>query len=383
MQQDYKEDTRLYKPSVFSRIWKITLYNVIWSVIFFWAFWGNFTLDMLAAELDNLLMYGFTKIRLNTIYMLLSFWFMFRQFFKDINLIIYVFRMIAHDNDISEKAGCKRMYEGTEGTGKTLNTAFDTLYVACDKDRAMRLLYYSNYPFRDEKENDVDYKVLEESFNFYEDKAEEYLPHLMSNFPIGYAGRKNYEFTMDYFDQVKRPAEGMALALTELAVMLPNSQSKIPNDPEKDIHKMIEKSETLSLSRQWFDLTVVADEQRTGEVVLAFRSVVSSNYLLRERKKVLEAKFLKVVLSLLENRILKRKKQTSKFLAKFYTKLKTLVRDIGFYKFIYDEKESIQDNTREKDLSFVLSCDIPFEFDTRGERKNYVLYKDKPYFYKK
>ena len=371
------KDNTLLKPSLLRRVWKIWLYNIFWTGVFFGIFWGFFNLDSLAFELDYFLMWGFQKIRYQLILICLSFWFMFRQFFKVLNLIKFTYLTGKHDEEVVKYGGCKRMYEGDEGVGKTLNTANELLYLACAKDRAMRLSYYLKCPYSTMLASDPDFKVLKESFEYFE-RDKTHIPHLMASFEIIYQGKKNYPFSMEYLDKTKRLAEGFACGITELALHLPNSWSRIPADEKKDVHNLKVKNEVLSLSRQYFDLTIVADEQRTGEVFLGFRSVVSSNRRLTERKKVLRPHFLERIQSRLESRILKKKTKTSKFLSSFYTKLSLLIEDLGFYVFTYTDKEAIKDVVKEEDKMFVISCDIPFVFDTRGQRVNYTLYGRSP-----
>lgn len=356
------------------------MYNAVFSVLFFWLFWGNFTIDDLAFELDYFTLWGFTDFRMNFIYVSISFFFMMRQFFKDCNLIKFTILMHAHDKEVIEKGGNKRLYDGVEGSGKTMTNANDTLFIACKKDVAMRLAYYLKYPYKDELKDDKDYKVLCESFNFYSERSEEYLPHLMADFDIVYKGRKNYKWSMDFLDQKKRPAEGFAVAITEIANKLPNAWSKVPSDDKKDKHNMKVKSETLSLTRQWYDMTIIGDEQRAGEVVLAFRSVCSQTRHLLGWRKVLSPKFLELLLSVLRKRILKKKEKNTKFRSFLYVRLERLVNRMGFRVISYQDKESITDKVKDEEQYFVLSCDLPFIYDTRFERNNYKDYEKLPDF---
>ena len=372
-------DNALYAPSLYSRVWKIWLYNTIWTAIFFGLFWGLYGLDALAFELDYFMMWGLAKPRLQIVPVGLSFWFMFRHFFKLLNLIKFTYLTSKHDDDIILYGGCKRMYEGTEGVGKTLNTAYEALFLATAKDRAMRLAYYLKCPYSSMLKDDTDFKVLKESFEYFE-RDKEHIPHLMANFDIIFEGKKQYPFSMEYLDKTKRLAQGFACGLTELALWLPNSWSRIPADEKKDVHNLKVKNELLSLSRQYFDLSIVADEQRTGEVFLGFRSVVSSNRQLTQRRKVLTPVFLEKLQGLLERRVLKKKTKTTSRLSKLYTKLSNLIQDIGFYVFYYRDKESIKDIVNSEENTFVISCDIPFEFDTTGQRKKYTLYDKSPDF---
>lgn len=374
---DEKKDNRLYAPTLFRRVWKIWVYNIVWTAILFGLFFGFFSLDTLAYELDYFTLWGFKSFRWQIIPVCVLFWFVFRQFFKDLNLIKFTYLTSKHDDEVVLYGGCKRMYEGTEGVGKTLNTAYETLFVACAKDRAMRLAYYLKCPYSSMLKDDVDFKVLKDSFDYFE-RNNTYIPHLMANFEIIYEGKKNYPFSMDYLDKIKRLASGFSCGLTELALHLPNSWSRIPADEKKDVHKLKVKNEVLSLSRQYFDLTIIADEQRTGEVFLGFRSVTSSNRCLTERRKVLTPVFLEKIQARLEERILNKKESTSKRLSKIYTRLSLLIQDLGFYVFTYTDKESIKDVVKNEDKTFVISCDIPFEFDSTGQRKNYTLYEKSP-----
>lgn len=367
-------------PSVFGRVWRLYVYNAVFTALFFWAFWGNFTLDDLAYELDYFTLYGFAGFRLNFIAVLVAFFFMLRQFFKDCNLIKYTILMRQHDKDIIEHGGNKRLYDGVEGSGKTMTNANDTLFIACKKDVAMRLAYYLKYPYKEELKNDPDYKVLCESFNFYKDHSDKYIPHLMADFDIEYKGRKNYRWSMDFLDQKKRPAEGFAVAITEIANKLPNAWSRVPADEKKDTHNMRIKSETLSLTRQWYDMTIIGDEQRAGEVVLAFRSVCSQTRHLLGWKKVLQPKFLETLLSLLQSLILRRKEKTRRLTSFLYVRLERLVNRLGFRVFSYVDKEAVTDKAGDKEQVFVLSCELPFIYDTRYERLNYKDYGKSPDF---
>ena len=368
----------LKRPSLFRRVWKVWTYNIIVSTVVFYVWFKHFNLDSLAYELDSYFYLGFaTFIRPRLYLTVLSAYFTLRQFFKIINLVRFTILTARHDEDVVKTGGSKRLYEGVEGVGKTLNTANEILYIACAKDRAMRLRYYLDHPFSDRLQDDPDFKVLKETFEYF-NRNNTYIPHLMSNFKIVYDGRNNYPFSMEYLDQTKRLAESFSCGLTELGEVLPNAWSRIPKEKDKDVFNMRIKSESLSLSRQYWDLTIVGDEQRTGEVVLAFRSVTSANRLLTDRRKVLTPKFLQFIENRLENRVLRRRDKTSKLLSKTYRKLGGLIEDIGFYVFTYKDKEAIKDNVKEEDLEFVISCDVPFEFDTRGKRSDYRLYNAAP-----
>ncbi len=397
-----KKYKSLKKPSLFRRVWKIWLYNIIWSVIFFGLFLKNYTIDELCLEIDHFLMWSFYDLRWQFVVIGVSFWFFFRQIMKDINLIKFTILTAKHDKEIIEKGGYKRTYEGNEGTGKTTNVAYDTLMLACEKDRQMHLSYYLKLPFSEELKNDVDFKVLKESFDFFEGNPDK-IPHLMSNFEIEYDGLKNYPFSMEYIDQKKRLAEGFACGLTELGNIMPNSWSRIPADPTKDKNNARTKSTTLSLCRQFFDLTIVGDEQRTGEIFLAFRALVTENKDLRERKKCLRPKFLEIILDHIERRVfrsgnkimrlkfkvkekpkkklfkkLKRLQKPLRRRARRYINLSKLIRVLGFYKVSYDIRDATSNLLLEEGLTAVISADYPMRFDTRGERFNYSLYTESP-----
>lgn len=370
-----KKTYRLAKPSIVKRVWKVWLYNLFWSLLFFSIFNALYTIDDVCYHVDVFLMY----LRPTKDFVLsgILFWFCFRQFFKDANLIRYTYLMIKHDEDIIENGGSKRMYEGAEGTGKTLNTANEALFLAAKKDRDMRLRYYLSVPFREELKDDKDFKVLEESFNFYENHLEN-IPHLMANFKIKYEGREQYDFNMQYFDKEKRPPEGLSVALTEVGNLLPNSWSKMPADAENDPYKRAIKSEMFSLSRQYLDMHVVSDEQRTGEVFLGFRSLSSRNFRLVERIKVLKPTFLMFILRRIENKILKKGEKNTQKRSKRYRKLEDVIQDIGFYLFVMEDREAQDGHVKREKVISVISCDLPFEFDTRGERYKYTLYSHTP-----
>lgn len=121
--------------------------------------------------------------------------------------------------------------------------------------------------------------------------------------------------------------------LTELADLMPNSWSKMPKDESKDDHKVIKKNETLSKSRQWFDLTVVSDEQRMGEVFIGFRSTSGLGRSLIGRTRCLRPKFLQIIERRLYNLIMWRKEKTSKLLSRLYCFTHKLSDSIGFYEF--------------------------------------------------
>lgn len=376
---DVKKEYSLKKPSLLKRVWKVWLYNIILSAIFFHLFWGFFTIKQLCWELDYFLMEteSIFDIRKELIAICIAFWFMFRQTMKDINLIKFTYLTSKHDKEIVDQGGYKRIYEGPEGSCKTLNVANDTLFLACDQDRKFRLNYYLKYPFREALKDDIDFKVMQASYDYYEAHSDK-IPHLMANFKLKYDNREQYDFDMAYLDEKKRIAEGFVVGFTEIANHLPNSWGKMPADEEKDKFNRITKNKFLSTSRQSTALKIVADEQRTGEVWIGFRSVTSSNRLITSSKKVLAPHFLERVQESLENVVLKLGKNNSKFISKLYVNLSELIQDIGFYKIVYADKEAIKDNVNKEGFVFVISCDIPFEYDTRGERFKYKLYGQNP-----
>ena len=368
---------RLAPPSLFRRVWKIWGYNIICSAVIFGLFFGLFSIEQVAWEIDYFLKWTFFDLRPEFIASMVLGWLSLRQFFKVVNLIIFTKKTSEHDQEIIDVGGYKRMYEGTEGMGKTLNLANDLLFLAAEKDRKMHLQYYLKYPFRDQLAKDPDYKVLVENFHFYQDNKA-YIPHLMANFKFGYDERREYPFNLDYFDEKARMPEGMACGLTELGNVLPNSESRLSKDEKKDKFNMKTKAKILSLTRQYADWHILGDEQRSGEVALQFRSVVSTNRKLESTEKVLSPVFLEYVLSFLEGRIMKKGENNKKWLSKIYWRLEDLIQDIGFYVYTFRYTEAITSKAEKDVETFVISCDVPFDFDTRGERRNYRLYAEKP-----
>lgn len=374
-----KKSKELKAPSIIKRCLPTYIYNLIWTGIFFFLWFRFYSLDELAFELDYLTMYsfsnGFSSFRWQIIPCVILFLLTFRQFFKDINVIRFTFASMKYDKETTS-LGCKIAYEGVEGVGKTLNLCNTLILTAAKKDRQMRLAYYSQYPYRKELENDVDFNVLENSFNFYE-RNEDKIPHVMTDFELYYDGRKAYDFDMRYIDQEKRLPEGMVMGLTELANRFPNAWSRLPADESKDVHKIRIKSETFSLSRQYFDLTMITDEQRTGEVFLPFRSCISSNRSLTACEKLLEANFIRYFLEMTDDLILMFKKKTPKFLSAFNSFLEKLYRDIGFNRYYYIDKNSVKDTVKDEGLCFITPSKFLFEFDSRCKRKEYKLYDSK------
>ena len=243
---------------------------------------------------------------------------------------------------------------------------------------------------------------------------------------------------MEYIDQKIRLAEGFACGLTEFGNIMPNSWSKIPSEDKEDPLNRRVKNQTLSLSRQWLNLTMTVDEQRTGEIFLGYRALVTFNRHLTEKKKVCAPIFLEIIHKFMSGRILslgnkimvleekikdirrslrayyylyryysaqglyipyryyikvknklikresklkKRHRRCLKKLArksKRYHRLAVLIEDIGFYKFSYELRDPQTNALLAENMQFVIPCDIPFEFDTRGERKRYALYSHSP-----
>ena len=397
-------------PTLFKRASYTIVYNIIVAGIVFPLFFLNFTLDDVAWHLDNLTMTGLFALTPEFFACIFSFWLAFRQFFKEVNLFRFLFKSKDHIDSI-EKRGAKTSYEGSEGTGKTLNVANDTLLLASEKDRKMRLEYIKKLPFRDKliAEGDIDFKVLEESFLYYE-RNKNQIPHFMSNFTVVYDGKKNYPFSMEYLDQERRLAEGFALGLTEVANILPNAWSRIPGDESKDVHKLRIKSETLSLCRQFFDCSITYDEQRTGEIFLGLRALNAENRHLLRRESALDPKLLLLIRNRIENKKLipigekvlklrerlfdstgtlvllnnKLLKDYNKQLCKLEKNVKVfnffdkLCKRIGFYLFYYELKDSQDGKKQSEELYFVTPKWFPFRFDTRGLRYNYKLFNEKP-----
>lgn len=372
-----KQGDELKFPSIWKRIKPTIIYNVILSAIWIPLFLIFYDLDKVAYELDFFLMYGVYALRWQLLTTVLCFYFFLRQIFKDLNLIIFTIRARKHDDDVIMFGGHKRVFDGIEGVGKTLNATNDTVILACDKDEKMRFEYYLNKPFSAELANDKHYKALCDSYEYYKANPDK-IPHLMANYKIEYDGKENYPFDMAYFDQEKRLAEGFAMALTELADLMPNSWSKMPKDESKDDHKVIKKNETLSKSRQWFDLTVVSDEQRMGEVFIGFRSTTGLGRSLVGRERVLRPNFLRFLERRLYNRIMKRKEKTSKALSRAYCVLHKISDSIGFYEFEYIDKDVLTSKNAKDKQTFVVPCRFLFKYDTRGEREKYRLYGNKP-----
>lgn len=372
-----KKTDELVFPSVWERIKPTVIYNAILSAIWFPLFLVFYNLDTVAYELDYFLMYGIYAFRWQLLTTVLCFYMFVRQIFKDINLIIYAIRAARHDDDVIMLGGHKRLFDGIEGVGKTLNATNDAILLACDKDEKMRFEYYLKKPYSDKLKDDKHYKVLCDSYEYYKANPDK-IGHLMANYKIEYDGRENFPFDMGYFDQEKRLAEGFVMTLTELADLMPNSWSKMPKDESKDDHKVIKKNETLSKSRQWFDLTVVSDEQRMGEVFIGFRSTTGQGRSLISRQRVLRPKFLNLIKKIYYKRIMKRKENTKKFLSWRYTMISRLADCIGFYEFEYVDRDVLTSKGKTDNQTFVVPCRFLFKYDTRGERDKYSLYSRKP-----
>ena len=372
-----KKNTALKYPSIWKRVQPTVIYNVILSAIWFPLFLTFYNLDKVAFELDFFLMYGVDHLRWQFFTALICFFFFLRQIFKDLNLLIFTIQARNHDDDVIKFGGHKRVFDGIEGIGKTLNCTNDAVILACDKDEKMRFEYYLNKPFEKELQEDKDYKVLCDSVEFYKANPDK-IPHLMANYKIQYDGKENYPFNMAYLDQEKRLAEGFVMTLTELADLLPNSWSKMPKDESKDDHKVIKKNETLSKSRQWFDLTIVSDEQRMGEVFIGFRSTTGLGRSLNDRRRRLKPNFLQFFEKLLYNWIMKCKERTSKLLSRAYRILHGLSSSIGFYEFEYVDRDVLTSKNSTDKKTFVVPCRFLFRYDTRGEREKYRLYSNKP-----
>lgn len=369
---------RLYAPSMWERTQKTWYYNLFWLILFSWLFYANYTIDELCLELDRFTL-GESEsehyIKLATICML--FWYWVRSVMRTLNVLRRTIHSTQHEYEVISNPTAKRAYEGVEGTGKTINTANDVLLLSAEEDRKLRLRYYLMCPFAEKLKDDADFKAVKESYYFYKNNPDK-LPHLMLNFKMKYKGREQYDFDMDYIDQKKRLAEGFVVGLTEVANILPNSESKMSKDKSKDKFNAHGKTEFLSLSRQYAAMKLVYDEQRIGEVFLPLRSVTGTSSRLEDRQKVLPAHFLEWCLDGLESLILALKESTPKWLSRLYSKLSDLIEDIGFYIFRYKDKEAIKDTVKSEDNFFVLPCDLPFEYDTRGERYKYRLFAKKP-----
>lgn len=367
----------LNAPTLIKRVWKTWIYNLICIAVTFGLYFGFFSLYDMAYELDYFMLYGFLDFRFNLITCGVAFYYMIRQFFKACNLIKYTVLTSKHDDEIIEYGGYKRMYEGDEGTGKTMAVGYDTLFLACYKDYEMRFKYYLLCPYKDELTNNVDFKVLKENYDLYNAETTK-IPHYMANFEVEYDGRKQYDWSDDYFDKKLRLPEGMAVGLTELANILPNAWSRVPKNEEDDTHNMRIKTEVLSLTRQIYDAHITGDDQRAGEVALQWRSVVARTYDIIERPKVLSPHFLIKLENMVKKAIVKRGEANTKFLTKLYNVLHDLIEDIGFFVYVYNVTDSQSGRVLEEGKTFVISCDIPYKYDTRGQGKKIPLYSQKP-----
>ena len=364
---------RLKKPSLIKRTWKVSLYFTIPGIIFNYIFWKFYGMDKAMLSLDLLTMLIITPTVILTI---IFFYMSIKYFFKVINLFICIKQTNNHDNEIP-MLGYTRINEGQQGVGKTFNLTNDLIYQAAENDRETRLSYYLQYPFRKQLQESIDFKVLEETYNYFENDKN-HIPHLMANFDIFYKGKKNYPFSMEYIDQKKRLAEYFVCGVTELANEIPNNMRTVKEGKEDPLNTNL-KNHTFSLARQMLELTLITDEQRTGETFLGFRSVVSSNRYLTARKKILRPRLIEWYLRTLEKKILKKGLKTSERLSKWYGFWAELCQDIGFYRFYYLDKESIKDRLKDKEeKTFIISCDFPIKYDNRGKRFEYALYYNSP-----
>ena len=373
-----RQENALFAPTMWRRTYKTWLYNIGWLVLFSGLFFSLYTIEQLCIELDRFTMGYFDNVHILAV-MLALFWFWFRSLMRTLNVLRRTLNCIEHENDVINNPVAKRAYEGIEGTGKTINTANDVLLLAAEEDRRLRLRYFLMCPFAEELKDDPDFKIVKESYYYYKNNPDK-IPHLMLNFKMKYQGREQYDYDEAYVNQEKRLAEGFVIGLTEAGNDFPNTESKMGKikDADEDPFKAKIKTEFLSLSRQYTATKIVYDEQRTGEVFLPLRSVTGTNYRLDERNKVLPPHFLMLVLDKLGDKIYNLGEDTPAYLARIYLKLEDLIEDIGFYVFKYADKEAIKDKVKSEDNEFVIPCDLPFDYDTRGERYKYRLFSRSP-----
>ena len=374
-----KKDKPLQAPSLWHITKKTWIYNTFWGVLFIGLFFAFWTIDDVAFELDWFLMYGLEQLRWQLFVVSIQAYLALRSFFKLCNCIRFTYLAKKHIDDVTDSSGYKKCYEGTEGTGKTFNATNDAFYMSFNAADALQFKYFLKKPFSAELEakNDVDWQAVKQSYQFYENNKDK-IPNLSATYAIEYEGRKNYDFDVAYLDQKKRPPESLVVSMSETANILPNSQSRLPKDEKKDEKGFIKKNETLGYCRQWFDMRIIADEQRGGEIFLGLRALLSLNIRLTARKKLMRAKLLEWTLSRLYSKIMKKGEKNTRFLSNCYIKLSKLCEDIGFYQFSYVERDPERGTILSESNCFIVPCDVPFIYDTRGERTKYPLLANNP-----
>ncbi|MBR6502700.1 MAG: hypothetical protein IKT42_04595 [Clostridia bacterium] len=377
--QEIKKDKPLKTPSLWQITKKTWIYNIFWGLLFIGLFFAFWTIDDVAFELDWFLMYGLERPRWQLLVVGFQSYLALRAFFKLCNCVRFSFLAKKHIDEVTDGSGYKKVYEGTEGTGKTFNATNDAFYMSFNASEGLRFRYFLKKPFSAELEakNDVDWQALKQSYAFYEANKDK-IPNLSATYDIEYCGRKSYDFNIAYLDQKKRPPESLVVSMSETANLLPNSQSRLPKDEKKDTKQFIKKNETLGYCRQWFDMRIIADEQRGSEIFLGLRALFSSNIRLTARKKVMRAKFLDWILSRLYAKIMKKGEKNTAFLSKCYINLSKFNEDIGFYQFSFIERDPERGTILSDVNSFIVPCDVPFVYDSRGERSKYPLLANKP-----
>ena len=98
-----------------------------------------------------------------------------------------------------------------------------------------------------------------------------------------------------------------------------------------------------------------------------------------EQVSIMPPRFLKWLYAAIIGRLKRKGINTSRKLTDFLFRLDALIKDIGFRRFYYVRTVGAEGRMKnDKEIhSYVLPCDVPFEYDDRARRNEYKA-KDLP-----
>ena len=270
------------------------------------------------------------------------------------------------------------MLDGAPGTGKT----FSSIYLACYQSvllweelitqYLLRMPYAARY--LDEYDRGVSdiwvaYKAVYDSIMFYNENG--YIPCCYSNIRFVFQGKEPIPLTLAHFQQRKRFAEYNVKLCDEMAELLPNTMRT--NNGFKDTLNVNDINNYLSMFRQYDEGHMILNDQRGTEVFKGARSVFNVTDYLVEQVSIMPPRFLKWLYAAIIGRLKRKGINTSRKLTDFLFRLDALIKDIGFRRFYYVRTVGAEGRMKnDKEIhSYVLPCDVPFEYDDRARRSEY------------
>ncbi len=362
--------------------WKTLLYYFIPFAFWSFCFFYNFGIYDLCYSLDTYAMSLYHLLR--AVLVIFVFVLFMRSLIAFYGVLINIGRVERFNNFCASIKHSWGIF-GEQGVGKTITTYYVLWLLQPLRFYELQYNVYRKIPQEDKLKYEYVngskfgyrlYTVQKESLDFY-NKNKDKIPLIYSpaTQKMTIDGKESYILYPEHFVKKKRLPESNMLACEEFGDMYNNStrhKSKNGKKTEEEL-RQIEENENLfkfaSTHRQVSDGIMIMNDQRKGDLSIAFKGVCSLKWHLVSLNLRYKPKLIIRLKEWTKNKIVKNKEKNPKWLIRLDNVLNRVYNDIGFIKISYFEELGNEETSKvdKKDLKcYSLPCDMRFKVESRG-----------------